>query len=161
MQRLLILFVCFSFVMSGCSHFPTYHCQTSDWSEIGKIDALRSRPAETIKGHEDACGVNTVKVTDYEKGFSSQEKSTPIEAESATRPITGAYVGSLVGFGSGQAIQKRYWPKGAIFTAGEIAILVSPISPALMLLGFLGMKVFEVSDLFQEVRDGQSGYPKP
>jgi hypothetical protein len=106
----------------------------------------------------------------------SRESSSP---GPSSQDVAGAFAGTVVGFGLGHALQNRYWEKGWIFTAGESAALggllyansqcqdeptrvkvgggsrtereCDRVLPLLSLLTFVGLRVWQASDLFGHV----------
>jgi hypothetical protein len=72
--------------------------------------------------------------------------------------VGGGLVGTLIGFGTGHAIQERYLNKGLIFTLGEFgtqlfaaACFTSGCPDGLFLAsfaGFIGLRIWEIVDVW-------------
>ncbi|MGE4131530.1 MAG: DUF2799 domain-containing protein [Bdellovibrionales bacterium] len=82
--------------------------------------------------------------------------------------VLGALLGTVVGFGSGHAIQGRYMSGGWMWTAGEVATLASVSvaehndpegqSASWVMLGWLGFRVWQSVDLWRNAFGSYTGY---
>jgi hypothetical protein len=72
-------------------------------------------------------------------------------------PNVGAMLGSVTGFGIGHTLQSRYIKKGWQFSITEIGVLFIPGPGAI--IGFMGLKVWEIVDLWNYTYKYNLGYP--
>jgi hypothetical protein len=74
------------------------------------------------------------------------------------KQVKALAIGSVIGLGSGHMIQGTYSERGWIFTLVEGGMLLVPIK-SWLLLGFLGVKAYEILDLSKYFYRYQLAYP--
>lgn len=175
MRAYLPLLMAFPILLS-CSSLNENQCQKADWEAYGKVDGTRGRTGAFINEHKDACSEYGVKpcYAEYERGRLEGLKFYDSQPRPSTLGTTvGAWVGALIGFGTGHAVQDRYLRAGWIFTLSEIGAVAAMIALPMAcsdancrdytigvpFLALLGLKAWETADVFRYAHGKAQGYP--
>lgn len=154
-----VLYLC------SCSTLTKSQCKSEKWLEIGFVDAKNKRADNFYTKHIAACDSGDFKEDQYKKGW---EQGTAAGADSENnndlnsaptpeqvtienenfRQVKALAIGSVIGLGSGHLLQGTYTERGWIYTLLEGSMLFVPVK-GLVLLGFVGVKAYEILDLSQ------------
>jgi hypothetical protein len=162
--------------LNACSTLTKTQCKSDKWLEIGLVDSKNNRADDFYKKHIDACDSGDFKDDDYKKGWQQgisarkpfwqgQEKievvpspeQLAIENENY-KQVKALSIGSVIGLGAGHLLQGTYAERGWVFTLLEGSMLLVPVK-GWVLLGFLGVKAYEVFDLSKYFYHYRLAYP--
>jgi hypothetical protein len=165
------------FSLGACSTLTKSQCKAGKWTEIGLADSKNNRDEDFYNKHIEACDSGDFKEDEYKKGWAmglparaaltaSQENPElypPTAEQVATesenyKQVKALAIGSVVGLGTGHMLQDRYSERGWLYTLLEGSVLLVPVK-GWVLLGFLGVKAYEIVDLSKYFYSYRLSYP--